>query len=199
MATRITPACAGNTSCSPAIHHEKQDHPRMRGEHPSECLYTCILQGSPPHARGTRKVVINDSTVKGITPACAGNTNHGPILLNQPGDHPRMRGEHPDFTNALDRYIGSPPHARGTHNSFLPTSLCTGITPACAGNTKRVLLLFRHIRDHPRMRGEHQSSLWKVQFCRGSPPHARGTRLFCFRRFWKERITPACAGNTTYK
>ena len=92
--SRITPACAGNTT---AQHHHARggrDHPRMRGEHicPPPLMEEGL--GSPPHARGTQRWQVPPYCLFGITPACAGNTDRRHIHPLLDRDHPRMRGEH---------------------------------------------------------------------------------------------------------
>ena len=82
---------------------------------------------------------------------------------------------------------------RYTHRGLLDI---VGITPACAGNSDS----FRHFplngKDHPRVCGE-QSHIAKMQkILAGSPPRVRGTVLDNGRIGYKERITPACAGNS---
>ena len=52
-----------------------------------------------------------------------------------------------------------------------------GITPACAGNTRRWWGIDNTIWDHPRLRGEYEA--------------------FNGRTIVLHGITPACAGNTT--
>ena len=71
---RITPACAGKTATSAEDTHGSTDHPRMRGEDPTEARPSAILLGSPPHARGRRGSLWFVFRFWGITPACAGKT-----------------------------------------------------------------------------------------------------------------------------
>ena len=70
-----------------------------------------------------------------------------------------MRGEH----NAKERYmkatVGSSPHARGAQRPALDVQGYGRIIPACAGSTKNYKSARIIIEDHPRMRGEHKSSL----------------------------------------
>ena len=71
---RITPACAGNTHLVMTFVKSHWDHPRLRGEY--KIWKTGALQcpGSPPLARGIRRPDVAVPEVRGITPACAGNT-----------------------------------------------------------------------------------------------------------------------------
>ena len=71
---RITPACAGNTAARCPVVRHRADHPRMRGEHSRSPTADHRLRGSPPHARGTPPHPRLLVALRGITPACAGNT-----------------------------------------------------------------------------------------------------------------------------
>ena len=66
----------------------------MRGEHIGASPPGIGAIGSPPHARGTP--ILDAFALKhpGITPACAGNTEHRKGKIGGSEDHPRMRGEH---------------------------------------------------------------------------------------------------------
>ena len=107
-----------------------------------------------------------------------------------------MRGEHFHSWLGTVHGLGSSPHARGTLLSVCLTVCWQGIIPACAGNTRFLLLRYRRTRDHPRMRGEHKMWLMVCFIPRGSSPHARGTQDVVDGLFHSEGIIPACAGNT---
>ena len=110
-----------------------------------------------------------------------------------------MCGEQPyRFIHAASAR-GSPPRVRGTvHAPFLAKS-CNRITPACAGNSRKLKLRAAQGKDHPRVCGE--------QFCPGvvrcggigSPPRVRGTVSAITEAEAANRITPACAGNRGFK
>ena len=70
----IIPACAGNTTGLTAAALLLTDHPRMRGEHQGKTSILDAIQGSSPHARGTRGDFSAGCCNPGIIPACAGNT-----------------------------------------------------------------------------------------------------------------------------
>ena len=132
--------------------------------------------------------------LSGITPAWAGKRSgvlFGSLLH---GDHPRMGGEKPDDSGAVSQLLGSPPHGRGKVDYPFCPSPPYGITPAWAGKSLTILILYTDRWDHPRMGGEkrHLSSI--SDFERGSPPHGRGKvalKLLCFEVLG---ITPAWAG-----
>ena len=72
----------------------------------------------------------------------------------------------------------------------------TGIIPAYAGNTGFNTDEKLHLRDHPRVCGEH---IWRSTvacICAGSSPRMRGTPMACFTFRVRYGIIPAYAGNT---
>ena len=75
---------------------------------------------------------------RGITPAYAGNTDF--ILTDKDvhKDHPRLRGEHIEYTFKSMILQGSPPPTRGTQLLIQQLQHIYGITPAYAGNTMLV-------------------------------------------------------------
>ena len=168
----------------------------MRGEDDYSDQSKYLIEGSPPHARGRPERDHRPLGVVRITPACAGKTVRTASLSLDLSDHPRMRGEdalrrHNDMSNQ-----GSPPHARGRRRGPTSGAARWGITPACAGKTRRPRSERGHLPDHPRMRGE---DVWLVGwwfFFGGSPPHARGRRVARPPHPRPARITPACAGKT---
>ena len=111
-------------------------------------------------------------------------------------DHPRLRGEQRADTRTVYCSPGSPPLARGTGFLRAPTKSGTGITPACAGNSKHVVCDARQLWDHPRLRGEQIDVIDAYYLIWGSPPLARGTACAAIPRHGRARITPACAGNS---
>ena len=172
---RITPACAGNTVFFFISAIGEEDHPRLRGEYSRKCPTNHILRGSPPLARGIPiKAKITRSSSR-ITPACAGNTSGFSGFCSSCKDHPRLRGEYRQQSLMLSRYRGSPrlrgeymsaasnitsapgspPLARGIQLIPGRRVSAIGITPACAGNTRRLTMAGCQYQDHPRLRGEY--------------------------------------------
>ena len=148
--------------------------------------------GSSPRVRGTRRRSAVAMLKAGIIPACAGNT----LCIRGTGspmrDHPRVCGEHTNAQASPDTCRGSSPRVRGTPDDELFYARRDGIIPACAGNTFEIVGVVGHIRDHPRVCGEHVLTCGVTCATRGSSPRVRGTLLF------KSQcgIIPACAGNT---
>ena len=171
----ITPACAGNSCSSCDFSSAAKDHPRLRGE---QIVFQALFdkfQGSPPLARGTAVKLCRTVCAAGITPACAGNSLNAAGLKTPPRDHPRLRGEQFAQLRNGAFFKGSPPLARGTVVHFRPAIGAVGITPACAGNSRRTVNVFGGKQDHPRLRGEQLFYFSTFQPFLGSPPLARGT------------------------
>ena len=127
----------------------------MRGEYRLHGLKISPHTGSPPLARGIPMLWNYPEFIRGITPACAGNTK--PDLREQRAvrDHPRLRGEYDGWINIPEIDKGSPPLARGIPDNLRVPLRLSGITPACAGNTLSCSRYTWHTQDHPRLRGEY--------------------------------------------
>ena len=173
------------------------DHPRIRGEHAGWDDWQLGREGSSPHTRGARGEDPGGAAATRIIPAYAGSTisrsNNGIFIP----DHPRIRGEHkfrsPDFNAAR----GSSPHTRGAPPHRERPFRWGGIIPAYAGSTRRHVCLFYYLRDHPRIRGEHEDEAeGQGQDC-GSSPHTRGAHTRFSNSAPSRRIIPAYAGSTT--
>ena len=171
----ITPACAGNSRALCADPVLVGDHPRLRGEQVPTSVYIVIIMGSPPLARGTAACHAAHACGAGITPACAGNSLAKASAYFWLQDHPRLRGEQILRRGKCARFVGSPPLARGTDKGDLVFIHKGGITPACAGNRKRICSNRKQCRDHPRLRGEQSAAMAIPAMTLGSPPLARGT------------------------
>ena len=193
---RIIPACAGNTRLPARKSRVRADHPRVRGEHEEIYGVGQAPYGSSPRARGTRLTMDIAGLRVRIIPACAGNTSAARWNITAESDHPRVRGEHLLGSGCLTHTDGSSPRARGTPVFEQRLDSLDRIIPACAGNTRR-----RHgprtpQTDHPRVRGEHSLKLCHVCPSGGSSPRARGTPCGGADQGRRDRIIPACAGNT---
>lgn len=133
-------------------------------------------RGSSPHARGTQALYWMVLCALWLIPAHAGNTGPWSRTSYGPSAHPRMRGEHVHIPWADLAAQGSSPLARGTLCSF------TCVPPSVAA--------------HPRWRGEHLCTLLGSTLYAGSSPLTRGTPGMKSRQRPKNRLIPACAGNT---
>ena len=111
---RFIPACAGNALSTPCFPNPTSVHPRMRGERVVLRDGLSLLDGSSPHARGTREPVPGGDHPNRFIPACAGNARLSADRQGRPSVHPRMRGERNVIGGFSGSGVGSSPHARGT-------------------------------------------------------------------------------------
>ena len=134
--------------------------------------------GSSPHTRGTPSSLLLVSKTK--------------------RDHPRIRGEHsasPWSAASSPRII--PAYAGNTAAARRTRSAMSGSSPHTRGTRNAWSSPKSTLRDHPRIRGEHEeigrvsiydnriipayagntaSRARTAPLCRGSSPHTRGTR-----------------------
>ena len=85
----------------------------MGGEKVALLLILPLTRGSPPHGRGKVFFFTDVNVYKGITPAWAGKSHLGAVLIVAGKDHPRMGGEKLLVLLSVGWWLGSPPHGRG--------------------------------------------------------------------------------------
>ena len=132
----------------------------------------------------------------GIIPAYAGSTTTSSPRECMSSDHPRIRGEHAIYGEAVHYCPGSSPHTRGALRAAVGAVPVEGIIPAYAGSTELLTAKKLNDTDHPRIRGEHADELHVPVLERGSSPHTRGARRKPIRGCLRVRIIPAYAGST---
>ena len=93
---------------------------------------------------------------------------------------------------------GSPPRVRGKAERVHRFRFAAGITPACAGKSPAFRRSPRCAEDHPRVCGEKKSKSVGCWFDVGSPPRVRGKAAGPVAPCSPCRITPACAGKSSY-
>ena len=193
---RITPACAGKTRHFRPSQSLCEDHPRVCGENGTIGTSANEGRGSPPRVRGKRydnKLLLITAR---ITPACAGKTLLESTRLYSPEDHPRVCGENGTQSSIFRPVVGSPPRVRGKLKGKIFFIAMCGITPACAGKTKRPSASPNRQKDHPRVCGENPTCSIIFFVFGGSPPRVRGKPRFGVTLPTPRGITPACAGKT---
>ena len=192
----IIPACAGST-CRPMLRTlPARDHPRMCGEHRNPASVVAVGTGSSPHVRGAHPHAARNRRGQGIIPACAGSTRTRRQRHRGNGDHPRMCGEHTPQMESYADATGSSPHVRGAPLPDVGHGIQSGIIPACAGSTSLVNCWGGILWDHPRMCGEHDTTISNDGTATGSSPHVRGALVLAHRIDAADGIIPACAGST---
>ena len=89
-----------------------------------------------------------------------------------------MCGEHYPIFHEDHRAEGSSPHVRGALDVHDVGRGLRGIIPACAGSTTHSELGRSKNGDHPRMCGEHDTTITNDGAATGSSPHVRGAPAF---------------------
>ena len=149
--------------------------------------------------RGTALWTVTLDGYLRITPAHAGNRIAVETVRPAFQDHPRACGEQMLRILPCLRRLGSPPRMRGTVCPMSSRRNTARITPAHAGNSAVQLYPLEACADHPRACGEQFSLLPVLLPVLGSPPRMRGTDRRNWRSYRLGRITPAHAGNRTWK
>ena len=133
----ITPACAGITWSLAGFPPPPGDHPRVCGNYRSNSISKHAPRGSPPRVRELPENTTRTNLFKGITPACAGITFVGFKSCKLAQDHPRVCGNYNGNPERTNQREGSPPRVRELLQNFPSPKEFIGITPACAGITRR--------------------------------------------------------------
>ena len=175
---RIIPAYAGSTDPARQAAPGRQDHPRIRGEHPIAAKPDNLVMGSSPHTRGALPHLRLHVRHHRIIPAYAGSTSAGHGKASRWWDHPRIRGEHLHVLLNARMDAGSSPHTRGALSGRVRGRFPGRIIPAYAGSTSILRRRNSTHRDHPRIRGEHFQGRELRLRSEGSSPHTRGAPRF---------------------
>ena len=180
--------------------------PRMRGAHPAleaqwrDRRIIPAYAGSTPSERMSTPNSWDHPRVCGEHPvvqaACRDGSGSSPRMRGAP-DHPRVCGEHLAPRWRRCGSTGSSPRMRGALLTSARSSILARIIPAYAGSTEHSLADALQIRDHPRVCGEHLSSLRHRQSLPGSSPRMRGAPAMNCAGCGKDGIIPAYAGSTT--
>ena len=153
-----------------------------------------VPRGSPPRVRGKAGGQSSALNAPGITPACAGKSAFPLRSVRSCKDHPRVCGEKKAAVTTLFWTGGSPPRVRGKDRDIARSRHAVGITPACAGKSRRRKCPNKWAKDHPRVCGEKTHTFMHLSTELGSPPRVRGKGGGRQRPTGRGRITPACAG-----
>ena len=155
-----------------------------------------VKGGSSPLSRGIRQRHTMGVRHPGIIPALAGNTPRRPSLPGRSWDHPRSRGEYNGLAGIDSYRSGSSPLSRGIPAPGCSMRTLIRIIPALAGNTTTPPPYLFAATDHPRSRGEYDSTSPSTWMVTGSSPLSRGIRAIWTGGGVGNRIIPALAGNT---
>ena len=192
----ITPAWARKSAIWKLPILPRKDHPRVGGE--KRIWYNPLRGqgGSPPRGRGKVALGNYHPFFLGITPAWAGKSLPAVPDGILCGDHPRVGGEKVCAGLGMRKTMGSPPRWRGKDEIDIVVQVPSGITPALAGKSCRILRSSTTCGDHPRVGGEKYLALMSSESDRGSPPRWRGKDEEGQTKALEYGITPALAGKS---
>ncbi|OZG59022.1 hypothetical protein BTIS_0175 [Bifidobacterium tissieri] len=172
--------------------------------------------GSSPRVRGKLGRYRLARVGLRIIPACAGQTGpwwrrpwRGPdhprvcganvrlslACSSRSGSSPRVRGK-PATIAVAAVPGGSSPRVRGKHHRAARPRRAVRIIPACAGQTVRGTGIDHQRQDHPRVCGANDAPGTRRHAEEGSSPRVRGKLLSQPLPVLRDRIIPACAGQT---
>ena len=152
--------------------------------------------GSSPLTQGALIHCLSRRLHLRLIPAHAGSTNASRATTTEVSAHPRSRGEHRRGRIFRPCECGSSPLTRGARDGIRHGIPPWRLIPAHAGSTSALEARSRRRTAHPRSRGEHAKKSKSRNLGKGSSPLARGTPQGNFTLAVKERLIPACAGNT---
>ena len=157
------------------VRPRRRAHPRSRGDHILSPAPVSRFPGSSPLARGPRLSRRRTAILRGLIPARAGTTNS---------------------VFHLWRVDGSSPLARGPLQRKETLIMAHGLIPARAGTTVSDSPRKRHVRAHPRSRGDHDRTANVFPLNPGSSPLARGPPRTRHGGRYPPGLIPARAGTT---
>ena len=128
-------------------------------------------------------------------PAYTGNINTRQGVQAIGAVHPRIHGEHVGDVGDIYTVFGSSPHTRGTWYIVVGKQIPFRFIPAYTGNIQYRGRQHDTRSVHPRIHGEHPSSLSHNNNPGGSSPHTRGTLGDVARKPNHDRFIPAYTGN----
>ena len=193
---RFIPACAGNSARDPRYLRLRPVHPRVCGEQNIFVSLMMSFSGSSPRVRGTDRRERQFTLYARFIPACAGNSWNRPCRRNKKTVHPRVCGEQLGRLPFLFAHAGSSPRVRGTDTGSRRTTGRRRFIPACAGNRPYHAHTHAHTSVHPRVCGEQELLMIRLDVETGSSPRVRGTAGRRDPRPSIVRFIPACAGNS---
>ena len=186
----------GNTPHIPLSMDVSAVHPHTHGEHTLAVLPSFTTTGSSPHAWGTLDRERNYHRYTRFIPTRMGNTQALRIKRRDKPVHPHTHGEHGISTLGANIFIGSSPHAWGTHSHLIHSNYLVRFIPTRMGNTQGGEALYPETPVHPHTHGEHPNLAIHCFNITGSSPHAWGThhrwQVFAIRL----RFIPTRMGNT---
>ena len=125
----------------------------MCGADGSDWVEWASKHGSPPRVRSRPQEVPQAGAARGITSACAEQTQAANIVASVSGDHLRVCGADSLVVMLIGAIAGSPPRVRSRHRDHVVNDAVVGITSACAEQTSVTTYQPQLSWDHLRVCG----------------------------------------------
>ena len=132
---RITSACAEQTISWRRPTRRTRDHLRVCGADTGEALEAAVAGGSPPRVRSRLGLPSPRRFTRGITSACAEQTDNPSPRIARSRDHLRVCGADRSRRSRTQTGGGSPPRVRSRPGRPMGEDRRPGITSACAEQT----------------------------------------------------------------
>ena len=191
-----TSACAENTYQQPTLYHGHQNYLRVRGEYHAIGDFPGADQELPPRARRILCGVARTGATVGTTSACAENTRHASVLLDEIGNYLRVRGEYRMIRCRRPGRKELPPRARRIRRVPRANYTGFGTTSACAENTAQLIETLSPRGNYLRVRGEYAMIGVATALVEELPPRARRIPGCPDETIKVNGTTSACAENT---
>ena len=174
--SRITSACAEQTTLPVWLANSVKDHLRVCGADERAFIENTLKPGSPPRVRSRPRFQAVHQAERGITSACAEQTHRCGRRSRRWRDHLRVCGADRKQRRNTKRSPGSPPRVRSRLVVVHDLGPERRITSACAEQTNPMRQAIRILL--------------------GSPPRVRSRRCRAIRLGTPRGITSACAEQT---
>ena len=155
-----------------------------------------LLMGSPPRVRSRHRHGGRYAGGRGITSACAEQTTARAWACSPGRDHLRVCGADILLHPYEPHTVGSPPRVRSRLENRIEVTHASGITSACAEQTRWSRCRTPAEPDHLRVCGADSICAVFDHALLGSPPRVRSRPGRGWNRPRNGRITSACAEQT---
>ena len=173
----ITSACAEQTTAPKAMTGTPRDYLRVCG---ADLVVFGVYGddgGLPPRVRSRQPVLTGREASRGITSACAEQTQSSAQPPSSGGDYLRVCGADGYLGRFTGRGTGLPPRVRSRQPPLVRLRTVRRITSACAEQTFLCERGHFHLRDYLRVCGADTVMLASAGAESGLPPRVRSRRI----------------------
>ena len=188
------PACAGEAGGVGRPHRLRKVYPRVCGGSRWRGPPSSVTKGLSPRVRGKRETPHRQPAPSGSIPACAGEAMTRLMASRWAGVYPRVCGGSPRRCPLIIDQEGLSPRVRGKPPLGGVTAVNAGSIPACAGEAGRNPLRWCNGRVYPRVCGGSFLRLSGGDAGEGLSPRVRGKPAGAAADGIAAGSIPACAG-----